>query len=382
MVADAGSLNTSLVWAPQDIYRSYGGSTGAASGRPLLVKFNLDAVPNFAGSTINRAELRFYTWGGNSGMYNTGYITFSDWIEGTCSGGFPGATGGVSGAHPMGYNTGAYQTADGTPVNLGSPANTALAPCSWANGLPFDPAKDGVAVVHGLAHNFWGVTPGTNNQYLTIDITPILQLWASGLTNYGLFVDTTGNYGPAMSETTAADHQPTLFIQYYTPIPDPTAPSTPQLGSPSATAIQIVTLGTDNDATTPYAVQEATTGQYVGPDGRLQADPFWQQRQDWSDLTISGLTSQTTYMFKSQSRNQADVESAYSSVSIVTTSIAGDINGDALVNVGDLQSLVAAWGSTSDSGPGWNPGTDLNGDTYVNIGDLQILIANWASGLE
>lgn len=51
----------------------------------------------------------------------------------------------------------------------------------------------------------------------------------------------------------------------------------------------------------------------------------------------------------------------------------GDINGDNSVDVGDLQLLVAVWGS----GPGYSGTADINSDGYVNVGDLQILVANW-----
>ncbi len=61
---------------------------------------------------------------------------------------------------------------------------------------------------------------------------------------------------------------------------------------------------------------------------------------------------------------------------------AGDINGDGYVNVGDLQSLVAAWGSHAGSptDTGWDADADLNDDGHVNVGDLQLLIANWGIG--
>lgn len=55
----------------------------------------------------------------------------------------------------------------------------------------------------------------------------------------------------------------------------------------------------------------------------------------------------------------------------------GDINRDESVNVGDLQSLVAAWGSSRTAGAPYNPNCDLNNDGFVNVGDLQILLANW-----
>ncbi len=60
------------------------------------------------------------------------------------------------------------------------------------------------------------------------------------------------------------------------------------------------------------------------------------------------------------------------------TRVPGDINGDGYVNVGDLQSLVAAWNSNAATpSQNWNASADQNDDGYINVGDLQILIANW-----
>ncbi len=55
----------------------------------------------------------------------------------------------------------------------------------------------------------------------------------------------------------------------------------------------------------------------------------------------------------------------------------GDINGDDSVNVGDLQLLVAAWGS----GPAYVGPADIKADGYVNVGDLQLLVAHWGGSL-
>jgi hypothetical protein len=63
----------------------------------------------------------------------------------------------------------------------------------------------------------------------------------------------------------------------------------------------------------------------------------------------------------------------------VTTTLAGDINSDDRVNVGDLQRLVAAWGSNNSGGWGnWNPNADLSKDGTINVSDLLLLVANWA----
>ncbi|MFI5240411.1 MAG: dockerin type I domain-containing protein [Candidatus Saccharimonadia bacterium] len=55
--------------------------------------------------------------------------------------------------------------------------------------------------------------------------------------------------------------------------------------------------------------------------------------------------------------------------------IAGDANGDGVVNITDLSILASNWGAT---GATWAQG-DFNGDGVVNILDLSILATNWGS---
>ncbi len=60
----------------------------------------------------------------------------------------------------------------------------------------------------------------------------------------------------------------------------------------------------------------------------------------------------------------------------------GDVNHDHYVNVGDLQLLIAAWGSQEvPLSSHWSEAADLNDDGYVSVGDLQALVANWGRDL-
>ncbi len=89
-------------------------------------------------------------------------------------------------------------------------------PASWANNQVFSPNKDGVYL-----GSFLGATGIGSGYYLTLDVTDMAQLWASGTPNYGLFLDSVGNYNPYMSEETAgADFQPVLVLDYAS-VPEP-----------------------------------------------------------------------------------------------------------------------------------------------------------------
>jgi agmatine/peptidylarginine deiminase len=54
------------------------------------------------------------------------------------------------------------------------------------------------------------------------------------------------------------------------------------------------------------------------------------------------------------------------------TQVAGDVNGDGLVNVEDILQVMGHWGSCSLSCP-----EDLDGDGIVGVTDLLIVVANW-----
>lgn len=53
----------------------------------------------------------------------------------------------------------------------------------------------------------------------------------------------------------------------------------------------------------------------------------------------------------------------------------GDVNGDGLVNVGDLLAVINAWGACSPSNP---CPADLNADAVVNVLDLLLVINHWS----
>ena len=165
-------------------------------------------------------------------------------------------------------------------------------------------------------------------------------------------------------------------MEYYQIVPDPAAPSVPSLGLVTGTTVQLLNLGDQNDATTAYLVQESTTGQYVGPNGRLQSAPFWLARQAWTGTAIWGLSGTTTCQFRSKARNSLGVESSYGPAASMTTTVIGDINGDSHVDMVDLLALADAWASVTGDG-NYDVACDLNPDGSVDVVDLLTLAGNW-----
>ena len=60
------------------------------------------------------------------------------------------------------------------------------------------------------------------------------------------------------------------------------------------------------------------------------------------------------------------------------TSHLGDINGDSVVDVRDLQRLAWAWGSERGD-PNWNEDANLNCDGVIGVADLQLLAWNFGN---
>ncbi len=201
-----------LATVSNSAYYNYGAkdsSMGGNSQNYVLYKFDLSSLPGFEGGTINMAQLRLYHSSGNglgSGDENRlEEVTTHDWLEGTNTGGFPGAAGGVSDKHPIGYNTTANRDADnGTTGPL----------ASWGpnSDSTFSPTNDGGVAANGST---WGPT-GANWTVWTV--TDIVADWAGGTPNYGFF-QVGNNYSWKMSEF-GSQYQPVLFIDY-TPAPEP-----------------------------------------------------------------------------------------------------------------------------------------------------------------
>lgn len=64
----------------------------------------------------------------------------------------------------------------------------------------------------------------------------------------------------------------------------------------------------------------------------------------------------------------------------VTIKIVGDINGDGIVNLTDLELWDAAYGSKPGD-QNWNPQADINGDDVVDKGDGILIIQNYQSSI-
>lgn len=120
-------------------------------------------------------------------------------------------------------------------------------------------------------------------------------------------------------------------------------PYAPQLAAPRVTTITIANLGTRTPADLQHAVQEETSGQFVGADHRLQPVPFWQSRDAWTNWLVRGLVPATQYAFRSKAVSDLG-ESAFGPSAMESTLpiVLGDLDCTGTFTCFDIDPFVLA----------------------------------------
>jgi hypothetical protein len=132
------------------------------------------------------------------------------------------------------------------------------------------------------------------------------------------------------------------------------APAAPTVNTPTGSSLNVTIGASDgNPSTTTYAIQETTSGNYVQANGTLGASAVWQTSATWSAITLTGLSSATTYTFKVKARNGANTETAFGSTTSGTTSSIG------LNSVILSSALTSTYGSVSSGVSFTASGTNL-----------------------
>jgi len=128
------------------------------------------------------------------------------------------------------------------------------------------------------------------------------------------------------------------------------APSAPTVNSATSTTLNVNVTGSanGNPASTQFAIQESNSGSYVQADGTLGARAVWQTTSTWGTVTVTGLTSGTTYGFRVKARNGDNVETAFGSTASALVLLAYDY-----------------WGSQNALTQG--PTGDDDGDGFSNL---------------
>ena len=107
------------------------------------------------------------------------------------------------------------------------------------------------------------------------------------------------------------------------------------LSNAGASTMDAVIDTTDgNPAGTLYAIQCATTGQYVQAGGGLGTYSVWKTAADWGAVTVSGLSEHTSYGFSAVARNGAGVNTWIGIAAHLTTLDATAPTGAIAINGG------------------------------------------------
>lgn len=88
-------------------------------------------------------------------------------------------------------------------------------------------------------------------------------------------------------------------------------PSAPTITISAPNALDITVNVNSNPAATEFCIQETSTGKYVQADGTLGVTQVWQDAATWGTMTVSGLTTGTSYTFQVRARNGVLTETAY-----------------------------------------------------------------------
>ncbi len=88
-------------------------------------------------------------------------------------------------------------------------------------------------------------------------------------------------------------------------------------------------------------------------------------------MTISGLSSNTTYYFAIKAVDESNNASPLSNVPSARTFRTADLSNDGFVNSVDFGIMMSYWGSTT------KPAADINQDNIVNSVDFGIMMSQW-----
>lgn len=213
-------------------------------------------------------------------------------------------------------------------------------------GVAFD-ASDSVARGGVIADYYWDFGDGTS---LTAATSTVYH-------NY----QTAGNFSVALDVTNTAGYLSTATKQIaVTPISGPSA---------SFTWFPIVP---HFNQTVKFDASASSSG-WNGTTHSQIVNYTW----DFGDNVITSTTGQIIYHAYSARGNYtvnlrvtaSDGGIGYSTENLTATGLIGDLNGDGKVDMRDIATVAAAFGS-SPGRPRWNPISDVNGDGRVDMRDI------------
>ena len=127
-------------------------------------------------------------------------------------------------------------------------------------------------------------------------------------------------YYRAYANNSAGNTLDSADVSFYTLANTPSAPT---VNGPTPNSLNVaITSGDGNPSTTPYAIQETTSGNYVqssGSSGTLGASVIYKTASGWGTTVVTGLSPGTAYTFAVVATNGAGTATSLSSTASGTT---------------------------------------------------------------
>ena len=234
-------------------------------------------------------------------------------------------------------------------VAFSQPASPAS--CTAAIGTPANGPQHYLTVT-------WSAVGAATSYTLESSTDDATWTTISSGTNVTTFSDDASTQGnlPFYFRVSAVNGSGSSAPTYCTTFPIYTACDTPALpvvtsaGTTSLTVQLVPESPMPNATGTTYAIYCTTTGQYVQPNGTLGANPVWQTMAAWATVTVTGLTTGTSYCFYAEAKNGN-----------------GDIRQSAavlLTQTFDASSSIDLNGSFGPYNVWWSPSTTTSGTKF------------------
>ncbi len=291
---------------------SYGSATSAYTSPNAASNFHASsasatavtvAVDRFVNDTVGQAGYYF-----SRGAFNSGWTTANSWTDTNVTANTSytysiktRSSTGVESA-PSTIDVTSAATAPTQPTLDSTRATDATLQLTLAASS--NPASTEYAILETRQNKYvqTGGTLGSSEAWQTL--TQWGTVTVSGLTQNQQYVFTVKARNSAGVATDMSDPSSgnTLAL-----------PSTPAVDNASIaqTSLTISFTGGSNPGTTTYALQEKNSGLYVQSNGALGGSATWQTIAQWGTVTVTGLTANTSYIFRAKARNDSGTETLF-----------------------------------------------------------------------